>query len=149
MSVSLSMNTIETRYSINIDFSLPGTEKRLWLVDNKTGQTILHTYVAHGKGSGTTYAIKFSNIPGSYKSSLGRSLTAEIYTGKHGKSIKLDGLDKTNNRMRERAIVIHSATYIENGKGGRSLGCFAVPYKDMKVILEYASKGPILVNAYK
>lgn len=142
------INYTKTKYIINVNFGLPGTAKRLWLIDNSTGKVILNTYVAHGRGSGTKYATKFSNRPGSFQSSLGKSLTAEIYEGVHGKSINLDGLDKSNDKMRERRIVIHSATYIENGKGGRSLGCFAVPKKDMEEILKYASKGPILVNAY-
>lgn len=148
MSINMTINKpIETQYVIKIDFSRPSTEKRLWLIDTKTKEVILHTYVAHGKNSGTTYATKFSNDVGSNMSSLGRSLTAEIYVGKHGQSIKLDGLDKTNNNMRKRAIVIHSATYIEDGAGGRSLGCFAVPRKAMQIILKYAEH-PILVEAY-
>jgi hypothetical protein len=67
-----------------IDYSLPSAKKRLAVADVRTGKVLFHTYVAHGKGSGVKYAIRFSNKPGTKTSSLGVYLTGHTYYGKHG-----------------------------------------------------------------
>ena len=96
-----------------IDFSLPSTEKRLYVVDLKNYQVLYKTYVAHGKNSGTVMANSFSNNPSSYKSSLGFYKTLGTYIGKHGYSLKLEGLEKgINDNAYERAIVMHGADYV-------------------------------------
>lgn len=117
-----------------IDFSKSSNSKRLWIFDLDKKEVIVNTYVAHGKNTGDEYANYFSNKAESYQSSLGFYVTAEIYNGKHGSSLKLDGLQKgMNDNARERAVVIHGADYVserfirENKRLGRSLGCPAVP----------------------
>ncbi len=117
-----------------IDFRLPSTEKRLWAIDLKKREVLIHSVVAHGRNSGNLMAERFSNTPESYQSSLGFYKTANVYQGKHGISLRLDGLQKgLNDNAMERAIVIHGADYAseefaaQNGRLGRSLGCPAVP----------------------
>ena len=117
-----------------VDFSLPSTAKRLWVIDLETNNTLYHTYVAHGKNTGGLYANNFSNVRNSNQSSLGFYLTGEIYYGKNGLSLRLDGLEPgINDLARERAIVIHGAWYAseklieDTGRLGRSYGCPAVP----------------------
>lgn len=117
-----------------IDFSLPSTAKRLWIIDPEKGEILLNSVVAHGRNSGELMANAFSNQPESFKSSLGFYQTAETYTGKHGYSLRLDGLEKGfNDQARNRAIVIHGADYAREefaasvGRLGRSLGCPALP----------------------
>ena len=44
-----------------IDFSLPSSEKRLWVIDLKNNQTLFFTHVAHGKNTGNLFATHFSN----------------------------------------------------------------------------------------
>ena len=96
-----------------IDFSLPSTEKRLYVVDLKNYQVLYKTYVAHGRNSGTVMANSFSNNPSSYKSSLGFYKTLGTYFGKHGYSLKLQGLEKgINDNAYERSIVMHGADYV-------------------------------------
>ncbi len=69
---------------------------------------IVHqSIVAHGKNSGLEFATSFSNRVNSHQSSLGFYKTAETYQGKHGLSLRLDGLEFSNNNARERAIVIY------------------------------------------
>ena len=126
-----------------IDFSLSSKEKRLWIIDMNTHEILLNTLVAHGKNSGDNYAVNFSNKNESYKSSLGFFATGEVYTGKHGLSLKLDGLEKgINDNARKRAVVIHGAdyvskTFIRNHKRlGRSQGCPAVPVELSKKIIQ-------------
>lgn len=117
-----------------IDFSLSANTKRLWVIDLDTNTILLHSLVAHGRNTGQEFANSFSNVSESFKSSLGFYITGEIYSGKHGRSLKLDGLEKgINDNARNRAVVIHGANYVSdsfiqnNKRLGRSLGCPAVP----------------------
>lgn len=117
-----------------IDFSLSSNTKRLWVIDLDSDSILIHSLVAHGKNTGEEFASSFSNKAESYKSSLGFYVTGEIYNGKHGKSLRLDGLEKgINDNARNRAVVVHGANYVSdtfiknNQRLGRSLGCPAVP----------------------
>lgn len=117
-----------------IDFSLSSTAKRLWIIDMATQTVVYNTLVAHGRNSGDEFATNFSNAANSNCSSLGFYATGEIYIGKHGESLRLDGLEKgINNNARSRAVVMHAADYVNEGfakqhhRIGRSLGCPALP----------------------
>jgi hypothetical protein len=103
------------------------------VVDIQKDSVLLETYVAHGINSGGLMATSFSNRINSNQSSLGFFRVSEEYTGKHGESYRLDGLEKNiNHNARKRAIVIHSAWYVSDeiigsqGRLGRSFGCPAV-----------------------
>ena len=116
-----------------IDYSRPSTQPRLWVLDLPSRRLLHEELVAHGRGSGDNLSALFSNIPGSHQSSLGLFRTAETYSGGHGYSLRLDGLEPgINNRARERAIVMHGARYVSDGTAaslgrlGRSWGCPAV-----------------------
>lgn len=118
---------------IVVNFDLPSTSKRLFLIDIKTNKIIQSYYVAHGQNTGSKYAISFSNESNSHKSSLGVFITTDFYIGKHGKSLKLNGLDKGfNTNAANRGIVIHGCSYTnenymkKEGRAGRSWGCFAI-----------------------
>ncbi len=117
-----------------IDFSKSSNTKRLWIIDMSTKTILYNTLVAHGRNSGNEYATSFSNESNSNKSSLGFYATGEIYTGKHGASMRLDGLEKgINSNARNRAVVVHAADYVsqkfiqQHHRLGRSLGCPALP----------------------
>lgn len=116
-----------------IDYSLPSTERRLWVIDLVRKRVLFHELVAHGVNSGANEAVAFSNAAGSRQSSLGLFRTDETYTGRHGTSLRLSGLEPgVNDRARERAIVMHGAEYVSDayaaahGQLGRSWGCPAV-----------------------
>lgn len=126
---------IENEILTLVDFSLSSNVERMWVIDMKTQEVLLQTLVAHGRNSGEEFATKFSNTAESYQSSLGFYLTGEVYEGKHGTSLRLDGLEYgINNNARERAVVIHGADYVSkdfikgNKRLGRSYGCPAVSY---------------------
>jgi hypothetical protein len=134
-----------------IDFSIPSTEKRLWVIDVENRKVLFHELVAHGRNTGDNVADKFSNIPNSNMSSLGFYLTGETYTGRHGLSLYLDGMDSEfNNNARARAIVIHGADYVSedfirtNGRLGRSFGCPALSTESYKTIIETICNGSCL-----
>lgn len=134
-----------------IDFSRPSTQKRLFVIDIENRELLFNTYVAHGQGSGQLFASKFSNKPSSMQSSLGFYETSGTYTGKHGYSLKLEGLEKGINHLaEERAIVMHAAPYVsENyirnmGFLGRSQGCPAIPENVSKSIIQKIKNGSCL-----
>ena len=116
-----------------IYFSLSANSKRLWVIDLATKTILFQSLVAHGRNTGEEYANSFSNSPQSFKSSIGFYSTGEVYIGKHGVSLRLDGLEKgVNDNARSRGVVMHAAdyvstTFIKNNKRlGRSQGCPAV-----------------------
>ena len=131
-----------------VDFSLPSTQKRLFVINMITQELIFFDYVAHGKNSGATIAKSFSNTINSLKSSLGFFVTQNTYTGRNGLSLALDGKEKgRNDHAIERSIVIHGAPYVnenfaaqKNGIG-RSWGCPAVPEKITKDLIETIKDG--------
>ncbi|MDD3877083.1 MAG: murein L,D-transpeptidase catalytic domain family protein [Bacteroidales bacterium] len=134
-----------------IDFSLPSTSKRLWTINFETREVLFNTYVAHGKNTGDNIAENFSNTPQSHQSSLGFYLTANSYIGKHGKSLRLIGLERgLNDNAIARAIVIHGADYVSesfinaHGRLGRSHGCPAIPLELTNDFIETVKDGTLL-----
>lgn len=134
-----------------IDFSKPSAEKRLFILDLKNQKLLYLTFVAHGKNTGLNIATKFSNTNRSLQSSLGLYQTGEPYQGKHGYSLRLDGLEKGfNDNARSRAIVIHGAEYVSedfiesHGRLGRSWGCPALPVEETKEIIDLIKGGTCL-----
>jgi len=134
------------------DFSLNAATPRLHILDVEAGTA--HSFlVAHGKGSDpahTGWLQSFSNMPGSEATSEGAYLTGETYTGQHGLSRRLNGLDDGNSNALSRAIVIHSAWYVSagmaaSGQLGRSQGCFAVSETDLAAVLNLMDAGRLLV----
>lgn len=137
-----------------VDFDLSSTRKRLWIIDLAKKKLLLNTWVAHGQRSGGDQATRFSNTNESFQSSIGFYLTAEIYRGQHGKSLRLDGMDEGfNSNARKRSIVVHGADYVSQGtinalgRLGRSQGCPAVPsYMADTVINTMEGKTVLFIN---
>jgi len=130
------------------DFSQPSNKKRLYVLDLANNRVLLTSYVAHGRGSGAEYAMRFSNRSRSHQSSLGFYTTSSIYYGEHGLSLRLQGLEPGfNNLAMKRNIVVHGATYISddylntNKYMGRSYGCPAVPEDECAEIIELIKNG--------
>lgn len=136
-----------------VDFSLSSNAKRLWVIDLDKNRVLFQTLVAHGRNTGEEFAQTFSNQAESFKSSVGFFATAEIYNGKHGMSLKLDGLQKgLNDKARERAVVMHGADYVsesfikQNKRLGRSQGCPAVPVEmNQKIISVIKDKSCLFI----
>jgi len=137
-----------------VDLTKSSHEKRMWIIDLINNELLINTWVSHGHGSGDDMATSFSNRIDSHQSSLGFYITDDVYYGKNGRSLRLDGMDAGfNSNARERAIVVHGADYVgENaidqiGRLGRSYGCPAVPL-DMsdKVIDLIKNKTVMFIN---
>jgi hypothetical protein len=137
-----------------IDYSLPSTSPRLWVLDLSTGRTLFEEVVAHGRGSGENMATAFSNLADSHQSSLGLFVTEDAYVGQNGYSMRLNGLEPgVNDHARTRAIVMHGAPYVDpavaaaQGRLGRSWGCPALRPAVAREIIDRI-KGGNLVFAY-
>lgn len=140
-----------------IDYELHSSEKRFWVIDLARRELLFHEYTTHGSGSDRNHdgrADRMSNVSESGTSNVGVLRTAETYYGKHGLSLRMDGMERGfNDNARDRAVVIHSASYADdryierNGKAGRSLGCPALdPDVSGDIIQEI--KGGTIVFAY-
>jgi hypothetical protein len=134
-----------------IDYSRSSLERRLWVFDLTRGRLLQREFVAHGRQSGELFAEHFSNQPGSNQSSLGLFRGAESYKGRHGHSLRLDGLEPDlNDQARARALVIHGADYVaptwaqKYGRMGRSLGCPAVQQEVIGVLVDQLKDGQYL-----
>lgn len=141
-------NIQNKNYLSVIDFSKKSTLTRFFIINMKTGE-VWALHVSHGKGSDPGhdgYAEKFSNVSGSNQSSLGFYKGAETYSGKHGFSLRLDGLSSTNSKARARAIVIHGADYVQESTviQGRSLGCPAVSMSVRTEVINRLKNGSII-----
>ena len=137
-----------------IDYTKPSTERRLWVFDLAHTRVLFEELAAHGKNSGDNLAVRFSNKPNSRMTSLGAFLTGDTYIGKHGLSLRLQGLEKgVNDNSVERAIVIHGAPYVSDtiarskGRIGRSWGCPALRPEIARRLIETV-RGGTLVLAY-
>jgi len=137
-----------------VDFSEHSSHQRFQIVDLSSGSVRSEFLVAHGRGSDpahTGYVQEFSNIIGSNSTSRGSYRIAESYIGKYGRSRRLDGLDQENNLARQRAIVMHGASYVsptlieQQGRIGRSLGCFALEQSQIGVVLDLLSEDCLLL----
>jgi L,D-transpeptidase catalytic domain len=146
-----------------VDFAKHSSEPRLYRVDLRTGDGLDSPIrVAHGIGSDPDddgYATVFSNVYNSLSSSLGAAIGAERYIGINGLSLRLDGLEPSNNQMRYRDIVVHSyqperrryfnAEYISNkGRPGSSEGCFVVEPEKREWILDTLENGGFIYSGY-
>lgn len=138
------------RYIGIVDFAAHSSRDRFWILDMESG-AVRAMHVAHGVGSdpdGDGYATRFSNVPNSRASSLGYYKTGALYTGKHGRSMRLHGLSNTNSNALSRAVVVHDSNYVREGnyRAGRSYGCLAVANTEIAPVLS-ALRGGALIYA--
>ena len=142
-----------------IDFEMPSTEKRMWVINLDTGDLLFHEQVTHGMGSDRNHDGRvdpggLSNRTRSKQSNIGLLRTAETYYSSKfkGTSLRMDGLeDGFNDGARERAIVMHPADYadVEEGeKPGRSHGCPALDPDVSGDIIQTIKGGSLIFQYY-
>ncbi|QXV67488.1 murein L,D-transpeptidase catalytic domain family protein [Mucilaginibacter achroorhodeus] len=151
LNLKLNNKLHSVNYLTVVDFNKSSRVKRMWIVDILNRSLVLNTWVAHGQGSGDDMASRFSNTNESHESSLGFYLTDDIYFGKHGRSLRLDGLEAgINSAARARGIVIHAADYVcqntinQIGRLGRSFGCPAVSPEVSNTVINTIKGGSLL-----
>jgi L,D-transpeptidase catalytic domain len=153
----VAKNNCNQDYIFVVDMRIPCYKKRFFIYDARKDSLIATALVAHGIGSETFKGnLVFSNVPNSKCSSLGKYKISESYTGMWGFSYRLKGLDSTNNKALERAVVLHSYPTIPDEEiGGNpivfSYGCPMVSPKfleRLKGIISKAKKPIILSIIY-
>ena len=134
------------------DFGLRSSEPRFHFVNLGLGE-VKSYHVSHGTGSDPEHdgwLNRYSNVEGSNATSKGAYVTWEWYKGRYGTSVRLGGLDNTNDNALKRYIVMHRASYAEQshlerwGRLGRSNGCFAMGEEQFRIALLNLSGGRLL-----
>lgn len=138
-----------------IDYSLPSSEKRLWVYNLTEHKLLYNTYVSHGIRSGQLITNNFSNKFDSKASSFGVYETQQTYYGRDGLSLRLNGLERGfNDNASNRYIVMHGGWYVEEqfikryGRAGRSWGCPALPLNMTQSIINTIKDKSIFVAYY-
>lgn len=139
-----------------IDYALPSSQRRLWVIDPATRRVLFHEFVAHGRGSASetdpNRLVRYGNEAASHRTSRGTFLTGDTYTGQHGHALVLHGLEPgVNDRAFDRRIVIHAAHYASaafraqsGGRLGRSWGCPALDPAVARPIIDRIAGGSVL-----
>lgn len=139
-----------------VDMKIPSGKNRFFVYDLVNNKILDQGLVAHGCGSetGVKGSLKFSNEPNSNCTSLGRYSIGKNYQGIFGKAYRLAGLDETNSKAMERAIVLHHYSAVpyeeQDHYISRSHGCPMVNeqfFKRIEKIID-TSKSNILLNIY-
>jgi len=134
------------------DFGLHSAKRRFHFV-NLEREEVKSFHVSHGTGSDPEHdgwLNNYSNVEGSNATSRGAYVTWEWYQGRFGTSVRLGGLDPTNDAALRRYIVMHRARYAEPshierwGRLGRSNGCFALGEEQFRIALTNLSGGRLL-----
>lgn len=134
------------------DFGLHSAKPRFHFVNLERAE-VQSYHVSHGSGSDAQHdgwLKAFSNAEGSNATSRGAYVTWEWYQGRYGTSVRLGGLDQSNEAALRRYIVMHRAAYAESshlekwGRLGRSNGCFAMGEEQFRIALLHLSGGRLL-----
>lgn len=135
-------------YLTIVDYSQSSHNKRLYVINLRTGRLVFNTFVSHGKMSGKEFATSFSNTMNSNKSSLGFMVTGDTYFGRAGYSLRLHGKEEGyNSNVFNRGVVMHGSDYVNAQRAeegidmGRSYGCPAIPKSVSKEIINTVSGG--------
>lgn len=137
-------NGLSSRYCFLIDFSIHSGKHRFFVWDFAKDTIKYQSLCCHGYGQKSTQKTPvFSNVEGSYCSSLGRYRVGERSYSRWGINVhyKLHGLEKTNNNAFKRWIVLHSHTPVPEAETypthlplGWSEGCPVISDEMMRKI---------------
>lgn len=135
-------------YVTIVDFRHRSDTWRFYLVDMVSG-AVQKFHTTHGIGSDRNrngVAESFGNVPNSGKSSLGFARVAEVYSGKYGRSVRLDGLSTTTSNLRKRAVVVHGWDDVKEDHviQGLSWGCVTLDWKLKDGVIDKIANGSLL-----
>lgn len=149
-------NKYNTKIAFLVDMKIKSGKNRFFVYDLQNNKILDQGLVAHGSGSETGIGgeLKFSNVPNSYCTSLGRYTVEKSYKGMFGKAFRLNGLDESNNNALKRAIVLHQYSAVPYEEQDhyivRSQGCPMVNelfFKRIEKIIDN-SDSKIILNVY-
>ncbi|MFS4460694.1 murein L,D-transpeptidase catalytic domain family protein [Bdellovibrio sp. HCB2-146] len=143
-----------------INYGAPSTDYRFFLINLETGD-VTRFYSSHGVGSGkSNFASRFSNIQDSRQTSLGIFMTGETYVGRYGQTLRMYGLQTSNDQAYKRDIVLHGAWYVGDkfinsidpttglkyGRLGLSWGCPAVSTQYIQSLITTLGSGSLIMH---
>lgn len=145
-----------TKIAFLVDMKIKSGKNRFFVYDLQNNQILDQGLVAHGSGSetGIRGELKFSNVPNSNCTSLGRYSIEKSYTGIFGKAYRLNGLDESNSNALKRAVVLHKYSavpydeqeyYISNSHGCPMVN--EVFFKRLEKIID-SSNSKIMLYVY-
>ncbi|MDH6307607.1 hypothetical protein M2451_000057 [Dysgonomonas sp. PFB1-18] len=149
-----------TQYCFLVDFSIHSGKNRFFVWDFAKDTIKYSSLCCHGYGQKSTHKKPvFSNIEGSYCSSLGRYKVGARSYSQWGINVhyKLHGLDKSNSNAFKRWVVLHSHTPVSEGEIypehlplGWSQGCPVVSDNMMRKVDQLMKnlKKPVLLWVY-
>lgn len=146
-----------TKYCFLVDFSIHSGKNRFFIWDFAKDSIMEKSLCAHGYGLKSTQTKPvYSNVEGSYCSSLGRYKIGVRSYSQWGINVhyKMHGLDKTNSNAFKRWVVLHSHTpvaereiYPTHLPLGYSQGCPVISNGVMRKVDEMLkeTKKPVLL----
>ncbi|MCA8830841.1 murein L,D-transpeptidase catalytic domain-containing protein [Hymenobacter pini] len=138
------------RIGFYLDLRRPSGQPRFFVLDLRRKQVLAAGLCCSGR-TDAQGRVRYSNTPDSNCSSHGLAQVSYAYTGKFGRAYKLVGLQKTNSRIFERFIVLHSHDCVpaqpQRRAICRSQGCPTVNPAFLRVLSTYIdhSHKPILL----
>src|SRR5688572_11393139 len=150
-------NGFSGNYCFLIDMNIPSGRKRFFVYDLINNTVIFSGLVSHGNcNQNSLTEAKFSNIPSTGCSSIGKYKVGFSYQGSYGKAYKLHGLEHTNSNAFRRAVVLHGFGCVPDeeiypASICNTQGCAGVSFNFLKKISTFIdqSKKPILLWIYK
>lgn len=123
---------MDTSICFLLDLSIHNGRKRFFVYDFQQATVRNAGLVTHGNCNELFRStVKYSNTYGSGCSAYGKYRVGQRYTGIFGRSYRLIGLDSSNSRAMQRAIVMHSHKCVPDDEVYpnqicNSLGCATV-----------------------
>jgi L,D-transpeptidase catalytic domain len=147
-------NGFNTQYAFLVDMKLPSGSNRFFVYDLKKDSILTSALVTHGYGA-NNQNISFSNMPGSYCTSLGKYKIGKPYHGRFGLAYKLHGLDSSNSNAIKRYVVLHSHACVPSQEAApqnicMSQGCPTVAPAFLTTLTNYLDKAekPVLLYIF-
>jgi hypothetical protein len=135
-------------YITVVDFSRKSDRVRFFLINMKSGavETFHTTHGIHSDADDDGFAEVFGNGMGSGMSSLGYVRTAEVYSGKYKRSLRIDGLSSSNSNIRARAVVVHGWDKVHEANviQGLSWGCITIDWSLKDEVIDKIKEGSLM-----
>ena len=146
-----------------VDFTKSDDEKRLWVMNLRSGEVLHHEFVGHGYGSANTSnsseSDRFGNVSGSGRSSLGlmRATGSNQVSGAAGRRgtpvQRFEGLEAGfNDNVASRNVIMHQAKnrrgqYADDrGVHANSAGCWVLEPKANDRVVATIPAGALIFN---
>ena len=143
-----------TNYAFLMDMKLPSDSNRFFVYNLKKDSILKSGLVTHGYVA-NDHRSSFSNVPGSYCTSLGKYKIGNPYNGRFGLAYKLYGLDSSNSNAINRYLVLHSHACVPDAEAApepicMSQGCPTVAPAFLTQLTTYLDKAekPILLYIF-